>query len=64
MATAKNNKTALLERTARRLDFLAEHARVMQDSTVWSIYQEAKHITELLGYTVTQENGHHKVVPC
>lgn len=63
MATAKE-KFARMKQTADRLDFLAEHARVMQAPTVWSIYQEAKHITELLGYTVTQENGHHKVTPC
>ena len=64
MATAKAAKAAQMERTAARLDFLADHARIMQDPTVWSIYREAKHIAELLGFTVTVEGGRHKVTSC
>ena len=63
MATAKE-KAAWLERTARRLDFLAANARILRDPAVWSQYHEAVYTAELLGCKVTQENGHHKVTPC
>lgn len=64
MATAKAAKAALLERTAKRLDLLAANARILRDPAVWSQYHEAVYTAELLGYAVTQENGHHKVQPC
>ena len=64
MVTVKAAKAARLERTAQRLDFLAANARILRDPAVWSQYHEAVRTAELLGFTVTQENGHHKVTPC
>lgn len=63
MATAKETKLRT-ERTAKRLDFLSETARVLRDPAIWRLYHEAVHITELLGYKVIQTGGHHEVTPC
>lgn len=64
MATAKAAKAAQMEQTAKRLDFLAGNARILRDPALWKTYAEAVHIAELLGFTVVQEGGHHKVTLC
>lgn len=64
MATAKETKLRT-ERTAKRLDWLHDNARVLRSPALWERYYEAKHITELLGFEVTVEGGrHHRVTPC
>lgn len=64
MATAKALLTARMQKTAERLDFLAGNARVLRSPALWNQYHEAVRIVELLGFTVTQQNGHHEVRPC
>ena len=64
MAMAKTTRAAQLEQTARRLDYLAENARILRDPGVWEKYREAIRIAGLLGFTVTCNGSRHEVRPC
>lgn len=63
MATAKETKLRT-ERTAKRLDWLHDNARILRSPALWERYYEAKHIAELLGFQVKMHEGHHEVTPC
>lgn len=64
MATAKE-RTARLQQTAARLDWLMANARILRSPALWEKYYEAIRITRLLGFEVSVENGrYHRVTPC
>lgn len=64
MATAKALQTERMNKAADRLDWLMANARVLRSPALWEKYHEAVRMAELLGFTVTQTGGKHKVRPC
>nr|DAZ26362.1 MAG TPA: hypothetical protein [Caudoviricetes sp.] len=62
--TGKLSQTKRMEQAAERLDFLAGNARTLRSPALWDQYHEAVRIAGLLGFTVTQTAGKHKVRPC
>lgn len=64
MATAKALQAERMNKAADRLDLLMANARVLRSPALWEKYHEAVRMAGLLGFTVTQTGGKHKVRPC